>query len=149
MNAETIPHSESKIVDVIRDRQRAMRREIDRRHILMKVVAQDSGISYTTLLTYFPADEQKTPVQICGSAIFALTGHLPADILSLLLPEGHLIVRAPVEMDHHEIADMMGAWLVKKQHAHHPQSEAGPEIGPNEDRALREGFALIVGGRGA
>jgi hypothetical protein len=136
---------ESKIVDVIRDRQRAMRREIDRRHILMKVVAQDSGISYTTLLTYFPADELKTPVQICGSAIFALTGHLPADILSLLLPEGHLIVRAPVEMDYHEVADLMGDWLATKQHAHHPDSEAGTEIGPREGNVLRVKFAGVAG----
>jgi hypothetical protein len=87
-------HDESEIVGVIRQRQAAMRREMDRRQIAMKVVSQDSGISYSTLLTYFPADPLKQPVQIPGSAIFALTGHLPADILSLLLPTGHVIVKA-------------------------------------------------------
>jgi hypothetical protein len=136
---------ESKIVDVIRDRQRAMRRAINKRGIHMKVVAQDSGISYTTLLTYFPADEQKTPVQICGSAIFALTGHLPADILSLLLPEGHLIVRAPVEINHDEVADAMADYLLAKQHAHHPDSPAGRDIAPCEDNVLRVKFAGVAG----
>jgi hypothetical protein len=142
-------HDESKIVGIILDRQRAMRREMDRRGIAMKVVSQDSGISYSTLLTYFPADSLKKPVQIPGSAIFALTGHLPPDILSLLLPTGHVIVRAPEEINHDQIADAMVSYLAEKQRAHHPQSECGPAIGPNEGAALDTKFTLIAGGKAA
>jgi hypothetical protein len=127
---------ESKIVDIIRDRQRAMRREIDRRQILMKVVAADSGLSYSTLLTYFPAHKDVTPVQIPGSAIFALTGHLPADILSLLLPAGHLIVRIPEAIDHDEIAAWAEEYNARKLAAHRADSECQEQIGPTERREL-------------
>jgi hypothetical protein len=138
-----IMHDESKIVGIIRERQAAMRREMDRRGIAMKVVSQDSGISYSTLLTYFPADQYKTPVQIPGSAIYALTGHLPPDILSLLLPTGHVIVKAPEEINHDEIADAMADYLAEKQHAHHPDSPDGREIAECEDNILRGKFALV------
>jgi hypothetical protein len=138
-------HDRSKIVDIIRDRQSAMRREMDRRGIAMKVVSQDSGIEYATLLTYFPADHLKQPVQIPGSAIYALTGHIPPDILSLLLPTGHLIVRAPEAINHDEIAEAMHDFLQAKERAHHPESEDGREIGPGEDNVLRGKFAAVTG----
>lgn len=134
-------HDESRIVGIIRERQSAMRREMDRRGIAMKAVSQDSGISYGTLLTYFPADPAKQPAQIPGSAIFALTGHLPADILSLLLPNGHLIVQAPEEIDHDQVAEAFHDYLQAKERAHHPDSPAGREIAPCEDNVLRGKFA--------
>jgi hypothetical protein len=136
-------HDESKIVDIIRDRQRLMRKAIDKSGILMKVVADDSGLSYSTLLTYFPADKDKTPVQIPGSVIFALTGHLPANIMSLLLPAGHVIVRAPEEIDHDALSELMQDWVRTKEQAHHPDSEDGREIGPKEDNVLRGKFAAV------
>ena len=142
-------YDESKIVDIIRSRQILMREEIDKRGILMKVVASKAGLCYTTLLTYFPADKLKTPVQIPGSAIFALTGHLPPDILSLLLPAGHVIVQAPEEIDHDEIAEAMHDFLTTKERAHHPESPAGREIAPCEDGSLREKFVVVAGGRAA
>lgn len=138
-------HDKSRIVDIIRARQSAMRREMDRRGIAMKVIAQDSGIEYATLLTYFPADKDKVPAQIPGSAIYALTGHIDADILSLLLPTGHLIVRAPEAINHDEIAAAMHDFLQTKERAHHPDSEDGREIGPNEDNVLRGKFSRVSG----
>jgi len=136
-------HDESEIVGIIRYRQKKMREAIDKRGLLMKAVAEDSGIPYTTLLTYFPADDKKTPVQIPGSVIFALTGHLPADIMSLLLPVGHVIVKAPEEVDHDEIAECLHDYLHEKEKAHHPLSEDGREIGPGEDNVLRGKFARV------
>lgn len=138
-----ILHDESRNVDIIRDRQLAMRREMDRRGIAMKVISQDSGIGYSTLLTYFPADQNAKPAQIPGSAIYALTGHIPGDILSLLLPVGHVIVQVPEEINHAEIAGAMSDYLAAKHDAHHPESEAGPAIGPNEDNVLRGKFARV------
>lgn len=136
-------HDESTIVGIIRDRQSAMRRQMDKRHIAMKVVADDSDLCYETLLTYFPADQHKRPVQIPGSAIFALTGHLPADILSLLLPDGFQVVRAPEEINHDELADVMAEYLSTKQHAHHPESPDGREISEGEDNVLCGKFARV------
>lgn len=92
---------ESTIVSIVRERQKAIRREADRRGIAMKAVSQDSGIPYPTLLTYFPADALKVPAQIPGSAIYALAEGraLPADLLSLLLPAGLAIVEVPEDLD--------------------------------------------------
>ncbi len=137
-------HDEPTIVRIVRDRQAAMRREMDRRQIPMKAVAMDSGILYDTLLTYFPADSLKRPAQIPGSAVFALAGHLPTDILSLLLPDGYQVVRAPEEINHDEIADLMADYLATKQHAHHPNSPAAREIADCEDNVLDGKFVQVT-----
>lgn len=138
-----IPNDDSTIVDVYRDRQRAIRRELDRRQISMKVVQQDSKIGYSTLLTYFPADEHKTPAQLPGSAVFALAGAIPDDLLSLLMPTGFLIVRAPEEVDHDEMADLVSDYLQTKQAAHRADSPGGAEIVASEDAILDEKVAKI------
>jgi hypothetical protein len=138
---------EPTIVDIILERQKAMRREMDRRGILLKVAAHDSGLNYDTLLTYFPANRDAKPAQIPASAIYALTGHVPDDIVSLLLPAGHLIVRAPEEVDHDEIAGAVHDYLLTKEKAHHPESPAGRDIAPCEDATLRTKLAVVRGGR--
>jgi hypothetical protein len=140
-------HSDNEIVDVLKARQETMRREMDRRNIALKAVSFDSGIPYSTLLTYFPSKEcKRLPALMPVSAQYMLCGAIPQDILSLLLPEGHLIVKAPVELNHDEIAEAMQDFLHEKHQAHHPESEAGREIGPGEDKALRRKFAVVAGG---
>lgn len=137
----------SNIVHVLKERQCAMRRELDRRSIALKAVSFDSGIPYSTLLSYFPEPQGRAvPALMPVSAQYMLCGAIPHDVLSLLLPDGHLIVRAPVELDHDEIADAMGEYLAEKQRAHHPESEMGRDIGPNEDKTLCRRFAVVVGG---
>lgn len=130
-------HSESSIVDVILERQAGMRREMDRRGMAMKIVAQDSRIPYQTLLTYFPADSAKKPAQIPASAVYALTGVIPSDILSLLLPDRFLVLEVTEGIDHDEFASHCRDFLSEKDAAHHPQSEAGRDIGPGEDHKLK------------
>ena len=72
------------------------------------------------------------------SAVYALAESkvIPDDLLSLLLPAGCLIVRAPEEIDHDEIEQAARDYLAAKGKAHHPESEAGRELGPNEKRDL-------------
>lgn len=123
-------------VAIIRARQLAVRREIDRRALALKAVAFDSGLPYETLLTYFPQEGSREPAQIPGGAIFALCGALPADLLSLLLPDGFQIVRAPEGIDHDRVAELAADYLRTKHAAHRPDSEAGRDIGPNEEREL-------------
>ena len=132
-----MPHS----VTIIRDRQLAIRRELDRRSISLKVIAYDSDLSYDTLRSYFPASGD--PATISGAAIFCLCGHLPGDLLSLLLPDGFLVVRAPEGIDHDAAAEAMEDYLQAKNRAHHPESEAGREIGPGEDGVLTAKLAVV------
>jgi hypothetical protein len=130
---------------IIRHRQLAMRREMDRRGIALKAVSFDSRIPYPTLLSYFPAEGSREPAVMPVSALYCLVGTLPDDILSLLLPDGRLIVQAPEEIDHDQIAEAMQDYLHAKHAAHHPESEAGREIGPGEDSALRQRFSIVAG----
>lgn len=132
--------------EIVRDRQGGIRREMDRRGIALKQVSFDSGISYSTLLSYFPAPSpNRQPAVIPMSAVWCLCQHnaLPADMLSLLLPAGWLIVRAPEEIDHEEVEQAARDYLGAKGAAHHPLSEAGREIGPNEAKVLRAGAARL------
>jgi hypothetical protein len=125
-------------VAIIRARQLAIRREIDRRGIALKAVSYDSGIPYETLLTYFPAEGSREPAQIPGGAVYALCdgNALPADLLSLVLPDGWQIVRAPEAINHDALCELAMEYVAKKAAAHHPESEMGREIGPNEDADL-------------
>ena len=126
-------------VTIIRQRQLAIRREIDRRGIALKAVAFDCGVSYDTLQTYFPNPEgAREPAQIPGGVIFALCegNALPADLLSLLVPDGWQIVRAPEGLDHDALCDLARDYVETKMRAHRADSPGGTVIVPEESREL-------------
>jgi len=129
---------------IVRERQKAIRREIDRRGIAMKAVQLDGGWdNSSTVLSYFPADGAKEPAVMSVAALFRLFDALPLDLLSLLMPDGHAIVRVPEGIDHDQIADAMGDYLSAKHHAHHPESPAGRDIADCEREALNAKLALV------
>lgn len=125
-------------VTIIRDRQLAIRREMDRRGIALKAVSFDSGIGYETLITYFPAEGSRDPAQIPGGAIYALAAGeaIPLDLLSLLLPVGFHIVRAPDVVDHDDIEAACRDYLSAKGAAHRADSPAGTALAPSETATL-------------
>lgn len=130
---------------IIRQRQSAIRRELDRRGVSMKAVAMDASIPYPTLLTYFPQDRDKEPAQIPGGAIFSLLegSAIPADLMSLLMPEGWQVVKVPEGVDHGEVAAAMHDYLATKSAAHAPDSPAGPAISACEDGVLKAKLAAV------
>lgn len=121
---------------ILRERQLVIRRELDRRSISLKAIAFDAGMPYSTLLSYFPGERDKEPHTVSGAAMFKLCGVLPADLLSLLLPDGFQVVRVPEGIDHDTIADKASDYLTTKNAAHHPASEAGRDLGPTEQATL-------------
>lgn len=131
---------------IVRERQLTIRREMDRRGISLKAVALDSGLPYPTVVSYFPGERNREPATISGAALFALCGVLPADLISLLLPDGFAVVRVPEAIDHDELAADFQAFLAAKHEAHHPLSEAGRDLGPNENAKLTT-LAVIAGGK--
>lgn len=134
--------------NIVRDRQKAIRREIDRRDIAIKSIQLDGGWKEpSTVLSYFPADQFKVPATMSVAALyrFIKTEALPIELLSMLLPEGFSIVRNPESIDHDEIDCLMRDYVATKAQAHHPESEAGREIGPGEDNVLRGKFARVAG----
>lgn len=130
--------------DIVKQRQCVMRREMDRRGISLKAVSFDSGVPYSTLLSYFPEAGGREPALMSVAAQYSLCGALPDDILSLLLPDGRLIVRVPEGIDHDEIDRRMAGYRETKAAAHHPDSPAGRDIADCEDKALRAKLTLVA-----
>jgi hypothetical protein len=130
---------------IVRERQLAIRREMDRRGISLKAVSLDSGIPYATVVSYFPGERDRQPAAIGGPALYclALSGALPLDLLSLVMPDGFQIVRLPEEIDHDEFEALCRDYADTKAKAHRPDSEAGREIGPNE-KALLDGKVVAL-----
>lgn len=131
---------------IVRDRQLAIRREMDRRGIHLKQVANDSRIPYPTIISYFPGEKDRQPATIPGSAIYALLEGkaLPLDLMSLLLPAGMHFIHAPEEIDHDDLEAAARDYLAAKGAAHHPNSPAGREISACEDARLRAKAAHLT-----
>jgi hypothetical protein len=54
-------------------------------------------------------------------------------------------VRVPSGIDYDEISAACRDFIDAKERAHHPDSEAGRDIGPNEDNVLRLEAARLRG----
>jgi hypothetical protein len=132
---------------IVRERQLAVRREMDRRGISLKAVSLDSGIPYPTIISYFPGERDRQPATLSGAAIFTLceTKALPLDLLSLVLPAGFQIIRAPEDVDHDTLCELAAEYVAEKNRAHHPESEAGRDIGPSERSNLTGKAVRLVG----
>lgn len=137
---------------IVRERQKAIRREIDRREIAIKAVQFDGGWECpSTVLSWFPADEHKQPQIMSVAGLFRLISRkaLPIDLLSMMLPDGFRIVRVPEEVDHDEIASTIHEYLQTKERAHHPASPEGREISTGEDAELRGQVVAFPGVKAA
>lgn len=127
---------DDRIVDAIRDRQLIIRAQLDARLISLKGIAFDSGIGYSTLLSYFPGEKDKHVTALPVAALFRLIPVLPADLIGLLLPEGYSIVKVPEGIDHDELAAGAIAYAAGHARARHPASPGGVDITPEEDTEL-------------
>lgn len=121
---------------IIRGRQLAIRREMDRRGISLKQVGFDSGIPYATLLSYFPAEGGRDPAVMPTSALYCLVGAVPDDLLSLFLPDGRAIVAVPEGLDFDEIEKAARDFLAAKGEAHSIDSPAQRDLAPCEVKRL-------------
>lgn len=110
--------------------------------LTLKAISMDAQIGYDSLRDY-AAGETEMPL----SALRRLVGVIPDELLSLLLPDGRQIIRAPEALDHDEISEALQDWLREKERAHHPDSPQGRDIAPCEDATLRGKFAVVAGGR--
>lgn len=106
--------------------------------LTLKAISMDAGVDYDSLCNYAKGETQM-PVGV----LYALVGVVPSELLSLLLPSGHVIVQIPENIDHDEIAEAMHDFLREKERAHHPESPAGREIADCEDNVLRGKFARV------
>lgn len=132
---------------ILLDRQqRAFRIACDPRRfaLSLKLIALDSGLHYDSVRDYASG---KTALPL--TAFIALLDVIPDELLSLLLPEGRAVVRVPADIDHDEIEAACLDYAATKSAAHHPESECGREIGPNEQAALDAKVIQLPIGRAA
>lgn len=123
-----------KMIIQMRDRQaRVFRIACDptRYGLTLKLIAMDAGLGYDSV-RHYASGETVMPI----TALFALVGVIPDELLSLLLPEGRLIVQVPAEIDHDSACEAMEDYLTAKHAAHRQDSECGPAIGPGEHKSL-------------
>lgn len=129
------------------DVQRVIREQLDERNISLKVVAATSGIPYSTICGYFPGNERgftpKQSVELPVGAFRKLCGAMPSDLLNLLIPDGFAIVEVPAGVDFDKVSAECREFLDKKERAHHPESEAGRELGPTETDLLGENVVRL------
>jgi hypothetical protein len=129
------------------DVQRVIREKLDERGISLKVVAAKSQIPYSNICGYFPGNERgstpKASVELPASALRKLCGAIPNDLLNLLVPDGFAIVEVPSGVDYDRVSEMCRDYLNLKEQAHHPESEAGREIGPRETDILGENVVRL------
>lgn len=137
----------AEVSEIMRERQRGVRREMNRRGIAPKVVMADAQMHSSTFFSYFPDPEGKAvPAVMPMSALYQIIAGnaLPLDIVSMLLPSGALVVQVPEEVDHDAVCDAMQNYLKVKAAAHRPESECGPAIGPKESEHLIK-LAVVAG----
>ncbi len=122
--------------DNIPSRQKATQERVfrlaQRDHgLTLKAISLDSGIGYTTIQSYARGE-----AMMSIASLYCLIGVVPDELLSLLLPDGRVIVRAPAEINHDQIAEAVADYAAAKNACHHPESEAGRDIGPTEHQLL-------------
>jgi hypothetical protein len=119
---------------IMREALLAIRLELDERRLPLKVCASRAGVSYSTFLSWFPA--AGTPQIPSLASLPGLAKALPGDLLSLLVPDGFHIVPDPDGVDYDEFSARCRQFIDAKERAHHPESEAGREIGDGEKAEL-------------
>lgn len=137
---------------IVRNRQKLIRRAMTSRGILIKQVQIDGGWETpSTVASYFPEDPDKEPHTMSVAALYRLIEKkaLPDDLLSLLLPEGHLIVKVPSGIDHDAIAEWVAEFTACKLAAHRHDSECAEQIGPGEKAALDKIVVAFPGSEAA
>ena len=131
---------------IMREALFAIREKLDERRIPLKVLAGKAGVSYSTFLSWFPAPGGEREPQIPSLAVLpALARALPGDLLSYLVPDGFHIVPDPEGIDYDSFAKGCREFLACKDDAHHPESEAGRDIGPTEQALLGAKIVPLIG----
>jgi hypothetical protein len=99
--------------------------------LTLKAISLDSGLGYTTVQSY-----AKGEAVMSIASLFRLVGVIPNELLSLLLPEGQMIVSVPANIDLDDIAAWAEKFSAAKLAAHRADSECAEQIGPNERSEL-------------
>ena len=142
MKGNRIMPDNRSIIDQTLDRQKRMFRiaqDPTRYGLSLKLIAMDSGLGYDSVRNY-AAGETQMPL----SALNALIGVIPEELLSLLVIKDRQIISLPDGIDHDEFERWCLEFLAVKGSAHHPESPAGRELSSCEIVALNKAAAPMA-----
>ena len=120
--------------------QQTVFREAQARGLTLKVIAIDSGLGYTTVQSYARGE-----AAMSLPALVKLIGVIPADLISMLFPDGWQLVPVPEDINHDEFCDLITDYRHMKDDAHRPESPAGRDLSPCELDKLDRKVAQIRG----
>lgn len=106
------------------------------RGITAKVIHYDTGGPGVGLSLSILGQYARGESAMGGPTLVRLIGIVPDDLLSMLLPDGHQIIKVPEGIDLDGLADSFAEFLATKNAFHHPESEAGRDLGPTEHATL-------------
>lgn len=125
-------HDPDNIVSQQKSMQERVFRLAQRDHgLTLKAISLDAGLGYTTVQSYAGGH-----AVMSIASLYRLVGVIPDELLSLLLPDGHLIVAQSENTDHDEFAAKCIELVTQTAAAHRPDSECAEKIGPNEHKSL-------------
>lgn len=132
--AKIIMPTETSIIAQMLDRQKRMFRialDPTRYGLTIKMIAADADLGYDSVRNYAAGD-----TQMPMTALYALVGVLPDELLSLLLPTGRQIVAVPDDIDHDELEAACRDYLKAKGETHREDSPERRDIAPCERETL-------------
>jgi hypothetical protein len=98
-----------------------------------ELIHSETGLPTTSLSDWANG---KAKMSLVGMLAIAEIPDFPLELLSLIMPANITLVRVPEGVDHDDLAECFHDYLQAKERAHHPESEAGREIGPGEHNVL-------------
>lgn len=122
----------ARVLDVQQDIFRLARRDHD---LCLNAISSKSSIPYNTIRSYAGSGCATVPMPL--SALLKLTDVIPDYLLSRLTGlVGRCLVNVPDTLDLDAVSEWCRQFIAEKDRAHHPDSECGRDIGPNEHASL-------------
>jgi hypothetical protein len=122
----------ARVLDVQQDIFRLAQRDYG---LCLKAISDKSNIPYNTIRSYAGSGCATAAMPV--PAMLKLADVIPDELLSRLTKiVGRCLIETPKDMDFDEVSDACRDFISAKDRAHHPDSEAGRDIGPGESDAL-------------
>lgn len=113
--------------------QKAMFRLAAKKGFSQELIHNETRIPTTSLSDWANG---KAKMSLVGMLKIADVPDFPLELLSLIMPAGMAIVRVPQGIDYDDVSQACRDFIDAKDRAHHPESEAGRDIGPGEHAEL-------------
>lgn len=125
--------------------QKAMFRLAAAKGFTQELIHNDTGLPTTSLSEWANG---KAKLSLVALLAIAEIPDFPLELLSLIMPSNIALVRIPSGIDYDEVSSACREFIDAKDKAHHPESEAGRDLGPTEQADLNQKVVSIRGRAG-